>query len=885
MFFGIITNLISSLIEGTGNFLFQELTNNVQWKVWKKELFNLTSSQNDFIDRYAEALVSLKKAEKPNALLHFFGDESAIELIRKRWYGEINMESFEKEFDALTQWFTLEKQIEGFSPEQARNSFLRFFKEAVHQNRSAGQAELIHKIEEIDRNTSKKIFKNSAEDVHYRNRLASLINQPIFENDRGLNLAEIYIDPYFSVHNSLIAPEVLNSLPPKLQQQQFIGVNPPHTITDYISSFIDGEPFLNDIPFQGNTFAILGYPGQGKTSLCKKILCDLILSGNHNDRNIFFIQLRNFSNSIELVNDPIGAIRSYLATREKLKGISHEDVLESILILDGLDELRLKSGMNDSSIDEFVAELSLEAENSNNLMVVLTSRFGYLDISKLLQYKIGFLHIQGFDIEQQKKWLSVFHRYYPETWLTQNKIDKYNSPPSFFISEDGSTSPFWDKNSWNINKVKVLFEQPILLYFITKMDPNEIGGTNRTILYQNLISKIVDKSLTEKKPFLRNISKGDFKKMLYQLAYLIHQSEFEYINKKEIEEHNHEIDFISKLGRNNFLAVSKGIMISFFFDEKKIEKTALDQSTGFGIEFLHKSIHEYLLAERVWELLLSINKNSDNSEILKKTVSIFSGKILPYETLNHLLEIIENSPKEKSESALWSLKMILDDFLNLNFTGIKLSSNNIIDQLLSCFYNYWMTLKFASKTNLYLSKSSKSRLNNNILHLKHLTKTVDLSAQDMTNSNFVDQTITNSLFEKSICNNCNFENSILDNCNFSASNFTNVNLENAILEDVQFNFLGGVVLGPSIFIEGNFSKSMNFSSSDLTKSSFSGGRLENSNFHMADLSNSNLRNASLRGADMSVVKGLTIEKLRKVKSLKGCSGLPAEWMEELSELL
>lgn len=145
---GILGNLISDLISSSSNFIFQDITDNITWKKWKAE-HHLSKSQNDFLDRYAETLVMLKSIGKPRELLRFYGQESVINIIYNYWYGTIKSNSFENDFIALTQWFTLEKQLNDFSAEKEIAFFFKSFGTSVNQNRTAGQTEIYQKIIEI----------------------------------------------------------------------------------------------------------------------------------------------------------------------------------------------------------------------------------------------------------------------------------------------------------------------------------------------------------------------------------------------------------------------------------------------------------------------------------------------------------------------------------------------------------------------------------------------------------------------------------------------------------------------------------------------------------------------------------------------------------------
>lgn len=141
-FSAVIGDLIKNLASGAGTFLFQDLTNNVDWKRWKVE-YRLTNNDGDFLDRYAETLVALKLAEKPVETLQFFGQESVINIFYDYRYGQLDDTSFKKQYEELIQWFTIDKQLseKGFSAEAEINFFIDLFNDAVNRSRSASERE------------------------------------------------------------------------------------------------------------------------------------------------------------------------------------------------------------------------------------------------------------------------------------------------------------------------------------------------------------------------------------------------------------------------------------------------------------------------------------------------------------------------------------------------------------------------------------------------------------------------------------------------------------------------------------------------------------------------------------------------------------------------
>lgn len=145
---GIIGNLISDLISGANSFLFQNITDNVKWEKWKAN-HNLSKNQNDFLNRYAETLILLKKRGKPKELIRFYGQKSVINIVHDYWYGNLDRTSLENKFNSLIKWFTLNKRLEKFSGKQEVTYFFKSFGESVNENRTAGETEIFQKVMDI----------------------------------------------------------------------------------------------------------------------------------------------------------------------------------------------------------------------------------------------------------------------------------------------------------------------------------------------------------------------------------------------------------------------------------------------------------------------------------------------------------------------------------------------------------------------------------------------------------------------------------------------------------------------------------------------------------------------------------------------------------------
>ena len=159
--------------------MFENLTDNVKWKRWKAQ-HQLSKNESDFLDRYAETLVALKRAEKSDVLLHFYGEQSVINIFHGHWYGSLSAADFERRFKGLAKHFTLDQQLDRFSADSEMAFFLKSFRGTVNNNRTAGDTEIIPKNRPVIRARSKRsrCFSTQIPDSNSRPRLKKGVYRP-----------------------------------------------------------------------------------------------------------------------------------------------------------------------------------------------------------------------------------------------------------------------------------------------------------------------------------------------------------------------------------------------------------------------------------------------------------------------------------------------------------------------------------------------------------------------------------------------------------------------------------------------------------------------------------------------------------------------------------
>jgi len=150
---------------------------------------------------------------------------------------------------------------------------------------------------------------------------------------------------------------------------------------------------------------LYGQPGQGKTSFCKRLLYDLISTRVHYDRPVYFLRLRDIKDVSGLREDPLDHLRQEIEAFNSLS-IDSADFNRSVLILDGMDELAMSSGMTIDSADHLLSVIEDQLKQYPELRIIVTSRHGYLRADDRLRKSFLILQIADLKRDQQVEWLT-----------------------------------------------------------------------------------------------------------------------------------------------------------------------------------------------------------------------------------------------------------------------------------------------------------------------------------------------------------------------------------------------------------------------------------------------------------------------------------------------
>ena len=665
--------------------------------------------------------------------------------------------------------------------------------------------------------------------LEYVEKRANEYLEPVLGDPNGMTLGDIYIEPKFRVHIRCFEeddPRVKKYRESNERIEPFIKVDYDASIHSYLEDFLFKKNLLNLSSHQAQILLLLGYPGQGKTSFCKRVIYD-IAKQYQNNKPLFFIKLRNIKRVKDLTISPLETIAKYLGNTESLD-VSLQSFYKSVTILDGLDELYMKEGLSNDDIVELCRELRRTCDMQEDLQIILTSRYGYIELEKLKKDKFLVLRLEAFSQEQQHQWLAKYKIFHPECKLSREKIAEINDP----------------KNH-NFQYIRELINQPILLQLIATSNYDIDQSSTRSSIYNQLFKALIDRKWAKDRQLenLSNMKKRDLERYLSEIALAIYQSDFEYIRKTDLEALPATKKFQEKLVSKDMSDTLKNIMMAFYFQEvEKDHEDRSEETSNYAIEFLHKSLQEYLVAVKVWttfriEFLAKKEEDEyviDNwREALRIIFPLLSARALSPEVVDYLAELIDsveipikNELKERLKRFLPNL--IRRDFL-LNYDAHQ--SLHPITQALNTFYGYWSVLSSLDLSENLIEESTKD----GFCYLISIFNPYRYKPINLRNQNL----------HKAI-----FYRAFLREADFTNSNLSGAKLYRARLKFAKFN-------------------NANLDSAELQHSHLQGADLRNAN-----LKNTNLKRAILLEANISQAKGITYEQLSRVLTLYKTIGIP-----------
>ncbi len=666
----------------------------------------------------------------------------------------------------------------------------------------------VEKLRKIETALKKQFDKlNSKEDLQkYYYGLKEKFCEVVMNDTKGMTLKDIYVESKFGIYEG-------NIVDYKSYNKTIGNFHTPKgktSINKYFIDYIFNKKLLPDTTLSKISL-LLGYPGQGKTSFCKKLIHEYLSKKNDIDREIFYIRLKDIPNSKTLIHSPISILLEEIKALTNLD-ISNETLRKSILILDGLDELFMKDGLKLDDIEVLCKELirEVQSEKSIDLDILVTSRKGYVDLDKLHPTDITIFELSPFNVEQQCQWSEKYLRFHPEAWLTVKKIKKYHQ----------------SKHSYS--HIKELLEQPLLIHIIATLNEEISEEITPAQVYEMLFTELIDRKYSPEGQIqiLKNIQATDLRKLIRDTAFCIYQTGDGHISKKALLENENIQKFLKKLPLTDFKDNLKGVMVAFYFQERT--KTQLHDGIEkeYVIEFLHKTLEEYMVAEKIINdiTIKFLSKQQDGEFLLEfyfdalEKLNDLLSRPLSQEIYNYLTQIIDSIPEKTRKELVERLHYFWDDFVKHDFIHNYScrNSTNPLQLSQSTFNTVWLIMKNLEPTRNYLENiTTRQKVaeyismfgNHNAnsftdvdyqclsnIEIKHCAylgdygiHKVDFSNSDLSYNMFVSSTITDCCFNNVQFFSSNFYDSEITDCSFKNADLSDLLFYNVKIENVDFS--------------------------------------------------------------------------------------------------
>jgi len=424
------------------------------------------------------------------------------------------------------------------------------------------------------------------------------------------------------------------------------------------------------------------------------------------------------------------------------------------------------------------------------------------------------------------------------------------------------------------------------MILISAINIEEAGS--RAKVYNELFTTVLDRKWDKDKRLKKYRDGGKFEKYhlrryLAFLAYKIFQYNKGYLNKSEVVSFPETEQFVKRRLRieneeGELKDVLKDVLTSFYLKEtskNKKDSVRDDESHDYAIEFLHKSLYEYLACEHLWEatknFFLERNqadpdeyKDHSLNDVQRKLQDLFASTSMTYETMEYMEEIInqdraDHDPLSKRMS--YFLPRLLKNGFLFDYSVKQNAGNpnlNVEQQSLNLFHNFWLILGNLNLVMLqkerFIDSKWETLMEDNFLnYINDFTKVLNDTQFQSWIRGFLHRKWVNSQFEDRNNKLLNEKEAFIRQLRLLAAERMpmRLNLSNTPLEKSD---LIGVISEFTNFSSSDLSRTKLFNAvlvkSDLSFTDFRSADLSYSNLLVSNFGYSDLRNANLRGADL-----------------------------------
>ncbi|MCJ8327687.1 MAG: hypothetical protein MJK08_11395 [Campylobacterales bacterium] len=187
----------------------------------------------------------------------------------------------------------------------------------------------------------------------YKNKISQEYLDIILGDEEGLTLNDLYIEPFFRIHKNCFKTDdqrikTINNY----DRTKYINVD-DESVHQFIENILNNKNTHNIEIKNVDTIFISGQPGQGKSSLTKRFVYDIINNNTSLSKDVLFIKLKELSNPTELLQQR--KIKEIVLEYVDLDITNLDDY---IIVFDGLDELAMKTGLELKDIDQICQNIA-----------------------------------------------------------------------------------------------------------------------------------------------------------------------------------------------------------------------------------------------------------------------------------------------------------------------------------------------------------------------------------------------------------------------------------------------------------------------------------------------------------------------------------------------
>ncbi len=611
-------------------------------------------------------------------------------------------------------------------------------------------------------------YLNWLERKEYFEIFQNFLDTPLFLEDKykeeeKITLEDIYTEPkfaFFDVKENLFKDSSESLL--KLIEQ-FIT---PKKIEGIHSNYI------------GKTLFILGEPGIGKSSLVSKILSMI------RKKKVYCVRLRDLDKK-EIKRE--GALNAIL----NLLSIEDMDLTQKTLILDGVDEL---CGIEnyESSIDDFCFSLIKET-NRLNFKLLFTSRLNYVYLRDSRFDTMAVLKLLSFQKEQFKQW---FERYFKKHNQTEQTC---------LIREYLFT--LCDTEKEEEKKKLELFGIPLILYLLVELQVDLFKVNSLGQLYDKLFDDLEGRFYDGKATHTLPNSYKNCKEIAKYIAKKMFDTQKDVLTSEQYHEVFLSLPEKLKTSFSTMIENEHFYLLSFYYRVNK-EKCS--------VEFIHKSLMEYLVSEILYNHLsqiLELSEETQKEQLQKELDNFFTFNAITDEISLFFLEKVK---KNKKQQPLFSLLKKYYKFYLENGFLYKANNINSLTKIQNLFISYWKLLRILANIK-----------ENNLLEDEKELFCGYLIKIPFRNINLSYQNLSNTYLSKAELSGADLSGAHLSGVHLSGAHLSGAHLREADLSGADL------------------------SETDLSRADLSGAHLFSANLNGADLSRANLRKADLSETDLN----------------------------------